>query len=639
MVEDMGGRGRRLTGQLTVFLSLILTVLISFLCVALYSARVAGSRYLFSLASEAAAKSMFAAYDTRVWEQYRILMLTDEALAGQLGEECRQAYAGGGSLFPVAIASVELTEAERFGDNGARAWEESAVSYMENRLPVELVSWLWEQSGLASGLEDMKHLITEFKDLLEPLAKLEKQLCDLEKQLLEAKEAFERGKQLAESMKSTIQAFQQIVSEGTEEEAVEEAWNALQDTFGQLAGYTQGRQDGISRLLNTANEQLQAAGRLRQQMEEVKARLSGDGGSPGMAVMTGIGEYIVSLAERVDFLEKLPEKLKEQRQFLEQLGGVGIPSLEEALSEAGQATLGNLQEVLAGLSGAEGNLPQLGTSEGSEADETSLRELLDLKGWLDQGILWLVLGDVSISQSSLEEELVRTERENDNGLWDQAYRNLLYGEYALRYTADYTEEGQAGLQYETEYLIGGQSSDRANLAAVAAELLLLRGAVNLTFLLTDEGKRAEAQGLATGISLALGGFVPATLIAIVLMVLWALAEAVCDVRGLLAGGRVSFWKTAADWRLSWSNILSLFGGDFLKSMDREEGMAYADYLRLLLFLVPLQEKCVRTMEVAQENLRAERSGFQIGQAISRALVVVSGQAAGEDCQVRLVYGY
>ena len=96
-------------GGMTLFLSLLLAGLISFLCTALQSARMAGSRYLFTLASEAAVKSMFAAYDTRVWEQYRILALSDETLAAQIGQECTQVYGGNGTLFSVSVSEMEIT--------------------------------------------------------------------------------------------------------------------------------------------------------------------------------------------------------------------------------------------------------------------------------------------------------------------------------------------------------------------------------------------------------------------------------------------------------------------------------------------------------------------------------------------------
>lgn len=628
----------RLGGQITIFLSLLLMTLISFLCVALASARSAGSRYLFSLASEAAAKSMFAAYDTKVWEQYRILMLTDEELAGQLGEECAQAYTGG-ALFPVVVSAVELTEPRTFGEEGARAWEEGAVSYMENRLPAELISWLWEQSGLASGLEDLTRWVTGFRDLLEPLTQLEQRLCELEAQLSEAVEAFAEGKRLAESIGDSAQALSQLAEAGAEPEELGAAWNALKDTFEQIQGYAQGRQDSLSRLMSTASEQLEAAGALKRQVEELAGSLAG-GESPGAAVMAGIGDYIASLTERAGFLERLPEQLTGQRELLERLGGFSMPSLEEVLSGNAGAALSSLAAAASGLSGAEWNPERLEAEEGSEADRADLRRLLELKDWLDEGILWMTLEDSgSVSQASLEERLVRTQRAGDNGLLDQAYRNLLYGEYALRYTASYTGEGRAGLKYETEYLIAGQDSDSANLAAVASQLLLMRGAANLAFLMTDEAKRTEARTVAAGISAALGGFVPAALLAMALMVLWALAEAVCDVRGLFAGRRVPFWKSASDWQLSWGNILDLFGDGFLKSADRESGMDYEAYLRLLLFLVPLREKCFRTMEIAQENLRADRNGFEIGRAISRAVVTVTGQAAGQNCRQQLSYGY
>ena len=625
-------------GQITIFLSLLLMTLISFLCVALASARSAGSRYLFSLASEAAAKSMFAAYDTKVWEQYRILMLTDEELAGQLGEECALAYTGG-TLFPVAVSAVELTEPRTFGEEGAWAWEEGAVSYMENRLPAELISWLWEQSGLASGLEDLTRWVTGFRDLLEPLTRLEQRLCELEAQLSEAVEAFAEGKRLAESIKDSAQALSQLAEAGAEPEELGAAWNALKDTFEQIQGYAQGRRDSLSRLVSTASEQLEAAGALKRQVEELAGSLAG-GESPGAAVMAGIGDYIASLTERAGFLERLPEQLTGQRELLERLGSFSMPSLEEVFSGNAGSALSSLAAAASGLSGAEWNPERLEAEEGSEEDRTDLRRLLELKDWLDQGILWMTLENSgSVSQASLEEHLVRTQRAEENGLLNQAYRNLLYGEYALRYTASYTGEGRAGLVYETEYLIAGQDSDSANLAAVAAQLLLMRGAANLAFLMTNEAKRTEARTVAAGISAALGGFVPAALLAMVLLVLWALAEAVCDVRGLFAGRRVPFWKSASDWQLSWGNILDLFGDGFLKSADRESGMDYEAYLRLLLFLVPLQEKCFRTMEIAQENLRADRSGFEIGRAISGAVVTVTGQAAGQACRQQLSYGY
>jgi len=143
-----------------VFLSLTLMILISFLCTALRSAQMAGSRYLFTLATEATARSMFGAYDTEVWERYRILMLTDRDLAQEIGDQCGAYYSNNPTLFPVKVSSVGLTEVMTVTENGALGWEQAAVSYMETRLPVDLAAQLMEQAGWLDGLENMilKHI-------------------------------------------------------------------------------------------------------------------------------------------------------------------------------------------------------------------------------------------------------------------------------------------------------------------------------------------------------------------------------------------------------------------------------------------------------------------------------------------------
>ena len=68
-------------------------------------------------------------------------------------------------------------------------------------------------------------------------------------------------------------------------------------------------------------------------------------------------------------------------------------------------------------------------------------------------------------------------------------------------------------------------------------------------------------------------------------------------------------------------------------------MSYEDYLRILLFLTPLSEKCFRTMVTAEENLRADRPQFTIDSALCRAVVTAGGRAAGQEYEMSLEYGY
>lgn len=626
-------------GGMTLFLSLLLAVLISFLCTALQSARMAGSRYLFTLASEAAVKSMFAAYDTRVWEQYRILALSDETLAAQIGQECTQVYGGNGTLFSVSVSEMEITGRQTLADDGAAGWEHEAVSYMETRLPVEMVSWLWEQSGLAEGLENMTKWLSGLKDLFGPMVELEKKLCELESRLEKAVDAFSQGQALLGSLGGSAVALRGLLEEHAGEEELQAAWEALRDTLFQVKEHAHGRAEGLADMIRGAIHQLEAAGDLKERIRALLAEL-GEEDITGMSLLSGLGDYLGGLTGRFDFLSSLPQELEAQQAFLGQFDGLRMPSLEEILGGEGREALSWLQEQASGLSGNVWDPERLSVTEGSEEDAWNLTRVTGLKDWLERGVLSLVLEDSSnVSQASLGREITRTERVDSAGLWDRAYGNLLYGEYAVRYTAGYGEEGGAGLQYETEYLIAGEKSDLSNLSGVAKDLLLLRGAANLSWLLIDEGSRMQAEAVAAGISLVLGGWIPVTVLSVLLMALWALAEAVCDVRGLLSGGKVPFLKDASSWKLSWSGLWSLLDGSGFIKGSREEGMSYEDYLRILLFLTPLEEKCFRTMEVAEENLRAGREDFQIDRALCGAQVTLRGQAAGKSVEVSLQYGY
>lgn len=72
---------------------------------------------------------------------------------------------------------------------------------------------------------------------------------------------------------------------------------------------------------------------------------------------------------------------------------------------------------------------------------------------------------------------------------------------------------------------------------------MIRAAMNLLYLLNAADKKARPDGLAAAVS---GGNAAAGLIVgFLILSLWALGEAVWDVRGLLDGGKHGFWKRTA----------------------------------------------------------------------------------------------
>ena len=639
-----GHGSRYCRGQITIFLSLMLMVLISFLCTALRSAQTAGSRYLFTLATEAAARSVLGAYDTQVWEKYRILMLTDQELAEQIGEECGESYENNGTLFPIRIDSVRWVDPVTVGDNGAAGWEEAMVSYMEVRLPVDLVSHWVEQVDLLDGLEDVTRWLTGFRDLLKPLIQLEQKLCKLEQNLSQAMETYQRGKALLNELRSCCGAVQQLLTmaeagDDLDEAAFDEEWDALEISYEKIQEYLRVSGWELDDVEKEAKEDLEAVGGMQDQIAGLLGMLTEE--EEGLSTLADLGGYLSGLTERFGFLQRLPGELAQQREYLQRISQMDLPTAQEARNGVGQAALEFLQGMAEGFVDEVWDPEHLDVEEGTAEDEHRAGILLQLKSWLDQGILSLVLEDPEqVSQATLGRVLERSQRQETESLLDGAYRNVLCGEYALRYTDRYGQvDNEGGLQYETEYLIAGKSQDAANLAAVASRLLLTRGTLNFLYLLQNSDNQEALHMAAAGLSAALGGWIPQGLMAVLLMVVWAMAEAVCDVRALLSGKQVPFWKDSASWKLAFEHLWTLLDGGFVMGMDRSEGMSYEEYLRLFLFLVPSQEKSYRIMEVAEENLRTDRSSFCIDAGWCSATAVVTGQAAGQEIQRYLTYGY
>ena len=83
-----------------------------------------------------------------------------------------------------------------------------------------------------------------------------------------------------------------------------------------------------------------------------------------------------------------------------------------------------------------------------------------------------------------------TQGEEETG----ALSDVLFGEYLMDHFSGATEGKDAGaLDYELEYLLAGEGSDRENLEAVAGKLLLLRFVPNYAHLQSSAGKKAEAR--------------------------------------------------------------------------------------------------------------------------------------------------
>ena len=132
------------------------------------------------------------------------------------------------------------------------------------------------------------------------------------------------------------------------------------------------------------------------------------------------------------------------------------------------------------------------------------------------------------------------------GIKDLSFSALLEDEYILALCSDAVRTKDGYLELETEYILYGNRSDKANLKAVKLSLFSLRFAVNEVKYVSETGE-------------------------LLLSTAAAVAKSVEEVRTILAGGKV-------------------------------DGLDYQLYLRIFLALIPRSEKLARLMDVMQINV-------------------------------------
>ena len=88
---------------------------------------------------------------------------------------------------------------------------------------------------------------------------------------------------------------------------------------------------------------------------------------------------------------------------------------------------------------------------------------------------------------------------------------------------------------------------------------------------------------------------------------------------LISGGKVPLVKNAEDWKLSLSGLMQLgSAGENVAAdsgKDMESGLAYREYLRMLLFLKSQDEVGMRTLDMVEQNLRYDMERHFFGQML------------------------
>ena len=180
---------------------------------------------------------------------------------------------------------------------------------------------------------------------------------------------------------------------------------------------------------------------------------------------------------------------------------------------------------------------------------------------------------------------------------------VLYQQYLMEKLGNYMEPGKGGLRYQIEYIIEKKNSDEANLKAVAKKLLMVREGINAAYLMSDSLMMSQVQALAAAI--AAGFLIPPATVVIegALVLCWAFAESILDVRELFAGGKVPAIKNASNWQLSLQGMPALVDKLDTDRQSDTKGLSYEDYLQIFLLTTSKEQKIEGGMDMIESSFR------------------------------------
>lgn len=599
-------------GQITVFLSLVFLCLLSLMCGLIESARMAGARCYLKLAADSALDSVFSGYHRKAFEDYRIFLLeSGEEEILKEWESFIEPLMKSSGWYSLKENRGEITDLSRITDHGGEDFKQEILDYMR----YGILDQLPDEEGAENMLKSIKE---------------------------------------AGAVKAAATAYCYHTKEAVRlERALEEINKSLKNDQSFLLN-AYGRADdhdgnGFRRelkLLETEMNRLPAlvkaygkkADALKENLEQTNARFSELGANISGDVSQAIQEdtlcyksYIEKDGERRKEIEAMPEKLKSFYPVLERARERSI-EVEEIIDnwsddDGGPDISGlwdRVGDILDDIS-----IPLLSYTNGVKDTEKE-RLLEQVESLANSGLLTLILPeDSQISKGVLDTRdfpsaLYEKGEGNHGGLIDR----LIVNEYCEEFFDSFLSEGDKEAKYELEYLISGKNTDEENLKKAVSQILLVREGMNLVHILSDSQKREEAKALAAIIT-GVTGLVPLNgVITFFIMGIWALGEAIMDLKLLLDGRKVPFIKSRDTWNLSLEGILELGKqGNCPEGQEDEKGIDYTGYLKLLLFAGHSALLYYRLMDVIQLNIRRVQDDFLISDCIYWA--EISGTADSE----------
>lgn len=625
-------------GEITVFLAMILFSVCALLCVIVESARTAGARCYLRMAVDSSADSLMAQYHRELWNKYRILGLEydkTETLEKEFREFMRP-YMEAGNWYPMKADQIRITDMTGLTQGDGRYFEQEILDYMK----YGLLDMDWDELDEAGAGEllvawkegnSVNRVSELYSTHSREAVRVEKALEIINSTLLAQRERWEQGKDCLEQPDGGrfISQANKMIRE-------------LERIPGQVKSYEKRADELYVKLANSRERFLEEtsdlSGDVRAALEEEISQYESYAAQDGQRRREV--EALTNLSR--DRIQWIGDVINMAEEVMEYISNWEPEDEDDELDEAAlwqpvRARWSQYGMLLLGVEFGvrdkekEGFLEQVGNMAGK-----GMLELVLPEGTVVSGTDLSLSGTPSVQRKTDGGGLKEKDRDGDSqstGFLTGArtlIQRLIIGEYDIRFFKGFKKEMQKGEFYELEYIIHGKKKDKDNLSGVAARLVAFREGLNLIHILSDSGKRQEARSLALTIVGGTGILPLVSVVAFFIMAVWALGEALLDVRCLLEGKKVPVFKTVSDWKLDMAGLLEMGRSGSL--IDGEgggdgSGIDYEGYLRILIFGGYDTDLVYRMMDVMQIVTARKQPGFSLENCVCtvNAEALVSGK--------------
>lgn len=161
-------------------------------------------------------------------------------------------------------------------------------------------------------------------------------------------------------------------------------------------------------------------------------------------------------------------------------------------------------------------------------------------------------------------------------------------QYLHHYGAEEPDAWKEALEYQLEYVISGEASDKENLENIMWRIFLLRAVGNYLFYHRDGGKLGKAETEAVALVGITGNAALIRLVREIFLISQAIEDGISETRRIFAGDKVPLYQQG------------VFAGIEI---------GYEEYLYLFLCTTDTTEKLYRCMDVVELEVR-EKSGYE-----------------------------